>query len=47
MSDISFLSSSMPGQDVDAEVETIPVTTVILTKEENFEGRFVQDVKHT
>lgn len=41
MSDISFLSSSMPGQDVDSAVETIPVTTVILVKEEDLEGGFV------
>jgi len=41
MSDISFLSSSMPGQDVETEMETIPVTTVILAKEEDLEGGFV------
>ena len=42
MSDISFLSSSMPGQEVQSEVETIPVTTVTLAKEEDLEGRFVE-----
>jgi len=41
MSDISFLSSSMPGQDVESTAETIPVTTIILAKEEDLEGGFV------
>lgn len=42
MSDISFLSSSMPGQEVETEFETIPVTTILLVKEEDLEGGFVR-----
>lgn len=41
MSDMSFMSSSMPGQDVELEVEVIPMTTITLVKEEDLEGRSV------
>jgi len=47
MSNISFLSSSMLGQDVESEIETIPVTEVILVKEEDLEGGFVDYVQST
>jgi DNA polymerase delta subunit 3 len=38
MSDISFLNSSMPDQDGQAEITSIPVTTITLVKEEELEG---------
>jgi len=40
MSDISFLNSSMPDQDGQAESTSIPVTTITLVKEEELEGMF-------
>jgi len=40
MSDISFLNSSMPDQDGQAEGASIPVTTITLVKEEELEGMF-------
>jgi DNA polymerase delta subunit 3 len=40
MSEISFLNSSMPDQDGQAEGTNIPVTTITMVKEEELEGMF-------
>jgi len=45
MSDISFLNSSMPDQDGQAESTSIPVTTITLVKEEELEGMFGSHIR--